>query len=439
MPGDTGVAHEAQGKERPLQAHPSEDVVLRKVTLRLIPFLVLLYLVAFLDRVNVGFAALTMNDAIGLSATAFGLGAGIFFIGYFLFELPSNLLLKRYGARKWIARIIVSWGLVSIGMAFVTGPVSFWVMRFLLGVAEAGFFPGMVLYLTYWFPNRVRGAVIGLFIIANPVATIIGAPLSTSLLGTNMFDLAGWQTMFIVEGLPAVILGIVAFFKLSDSPAQASWLSASEKQVLLKAVESDQQTSRHVSLRAGLVSADVWRLTLVYAGLMIGVYGFGFWAPQIIKSFGGLTNQQVGWILVIPYVCATVAMCLWGRHSDRSGERVWHLALPAPVAGAGFLYGSFSGNLHVSIFAFTLGAMGIYATLPVFWTLPTALLSGTAAAGGIAVINSFGNLSGYLGPVAIGWLKESTQGYAAGLSVIGFAMIFAGVFGLYAAHRCSKA
>lgn len=440
MPSDAVVAHEVPGKERDiLHTQSSENAVIRKVALRLLPFLVLLYLVAFLDRVNVSFAALTMNEAIGLSATAFGLGAGIFFIGYFLFELPSNLLLKRYGARKWIARIIVSWGLVSIAMAFVTGPTSFWVMRFLLGVAEAGFFPGMVLYLTYWFPNRVRGAIIGLFIIANPVATIIGAPLSTTLLGTNLFNLAGWQTMFIVEGLPAVILGIVAFCKLTDSPVQATWLSATEKEVLLRALERDRETSRHISLRAGLLSPDVWRLTLVYAGLMIGVYGFGFWAPQIIKSFGGLTNQQVGWLLVIPYACATVAMCLWGRHSDRSGERVWHLALPALLAGAGFLYGSFSGNLYASIAAFTFGAMGIYATLPVFWTLPTALLSGTAAAGGIAVINSFGNLSGYLGPVAIGWLKESTQGYAAGLSVIGLAMVFASVFGLYAAHRCSKA
>jgi ACS family tartrate transporter-like MFS transporter len=413
------------------QASREEAAVVRKVMWRLLPFLCLLYFVAYLDRVNVGFAALTMNQDLGLSATAFGLGAGIFFLGYFLFEVPSNFMLRRFGARVWIARIMLTWGVISIGMAFVTGTRSFLVLRFLLGVAEAGFFPGMIYYFTHWFPNRVRGGILGLFIIATPASTIIGAPLSTTLLGTSVFGLAGWQSMFIIEGVPAILLGFVTLLVLRDSPAKAAWLTDRERQTLERAIHRDELSGVQTSLRAGLASITVWRFALLYAALMVGVYGFGFWAPQIAKALGGLSNQQVGFVLIIPYACATLAMCLWARHSDRTGERTWHLALPAFLAAAGFLYGSFTDDVYLSIAAFTVGAIGIYATLPVFWTLPTSLLGGTAAAGGIALINSIGNLSGYFGPVIIGRLKDSTHGYAAGLLVIAASMAFAGILGFY--------
>jgi MFS transporter, ACS family, tartrate transporter len=414
---------------------PQEQAVVRKVALRLIPFLCLLYFVAFLDRVNVGFAALTMNTDIGLSASAYGVGAGIFFLGYFLFEVPSNLLLKRFGARRWIARIMVTWGVVSMSMAFVEGPTSFWILRFLLGVAEAGFFPGVILYLTFWFPGRVRGAMVGYFLLANPLTSVIGAPLCTALLDTSFFGLTGWQTMFIVTGLPAVLLGIVVFYKLCDSPAQARWLTDAERRVLEAAIARDQGARQHTSLREVFGSSRVWLLALLYFGLNLGVYGFGFWAPQMIKTLGDFTNRQTGLIAILPYACGALAMFVWGRHSDRMQERVWHLALPAALAASGFLIGSSTGNVPLSIAAFTVGAIGIFASLPVFWTLPTAMLTGTAAAGGIALINSIGTLSGYLGPVVIGRLKEATQSYSAGLAVIAAGMACSAVLALVFARQ----
>ena len=415
-----------------------ERTVVRKVAWRLLPFLCFVYFIAYLDRVNVGFAALTMNADLGLTATQFGFGAGIFFWTYFLFEVPSNFALQRFGARVWIARIMVTWGLISIAMAFVQGPVSFVTLRLLLGVAEAGFFPGMVLYLTYWFPSNVRAAVMGIFIIANPASTIIGAPLSTALLDTSIAGLKGWQTMFVIEGLPAVLLGFATLFVLSDSPAKAKWLAPRERGVLEQAVARDAAASTHSSWRDGLLSAEVWRFVAFYAALMMGVYGLGFWAPQIVKSFGSLSNQQVGFVLVIPYLCATIAMCLWARHSDRAGERTWHLVIPALIATAAFAYGSVTDNVYLAIAAFTFGAMGIYSQLPLFWTLPTAMLTGSAAAGGIALINSIGNLSGWLAPTLIGWLKDHTQGYAAGLLVIAGSMALAGIFGYVLSKPMSK-
>jgi ACS family tartrate transporter-like MFS transporter len=401
---------------------PEEHSVLRKTAWRLIPFLCLLYFIAFLDRVNVGFAALTMNQDIGLSASAYGIGAGIFFLGYFFFEVPSNLLLKRFGARRWIARIMVSWGIVSMAMACVQGPVSFWILRFLLGVAEAGFFPGMILYLTYWFPNRVRGAMVGYFLLANPLTSVLGAPLSTALLGSELFGLAGWQTMFIIEGIPAILLGIVVLFYLHDSPAEAKWLNADEKRVLISAIEREQQFAQHASLREGLTSRSVWLFGAIYFGMNLGVYGFGFFAPQIIKALGNFSVTQTGFVTAIPYACAALAMFLWGRHSDATGERVWHFSLAALMGACAFTIGSYSTNVYIAIAAFSLGAMGVLGAMPVFWTMPTALLTGTAAAGGIALINSIGTLSGYFGPVLMGKLKESTGSYTAGLTLIAVAM-----------------
>ena len=414
-----------------------ERAVVRKAMWRLLPFLVLAYFIAYLDRVNVGFAALTMNADLAITATAYGHGAGIFFIAYFLFEVPSNFALKRFGARVWIARIMITWGIISVGMAFITGPTSFYVMRFLLGVAEAGFFPGMILYLTFWFPNSVRAGILGLFIIANPASTIVGAPLSTSLMELSLFGLKGWQTMFILEGIPAILMGISVLYVLYDSPAKARWLSEREREVLENAVRRDEARSTHRSLRDGLASPLVLWFSLLYATLMMGVYGFGLWAPQIIKELGSLTNQQVGLVLIIPYACATVAMVLWGRHSDRTGERTWHLALPAAVGTVGFLMGSFAESFYVAVIGYTLGAIGIYGCLPLFWSLPTAFLGGTAAAGGIALINSIGNLSGYLGPSVIGKLKDVTQSYTAGMIVIAASLALASVLG-YVVGRKTK-
>jgi ACS family tartrate transporter-like MFS transporter len=410
-----------------------EEAVLKKAARRLIPFMGLLYVVSFLDRVNVSFAALTMNADIGLSASAFGMGAGIFFIGYFLFEVPSNLILHRIGARIWISRILVTWGLVSMAMAAVRGPSSFLLGRFLLGVAEAGFFPGMILYLTYWFPGPERGRIIGSFMLAVPIASAIGGPLSTMLLATSVFGLAGWQTMFLVEGLPAIVLGLVVMATLPDRPASAPWLSERERECLEALVARDDPAP--VSLADGLLSASVWRFACVYFGLVLGLYGFGFWAPQIIKSLGDLTNGQVGLISAIPYVLAAIAMVLWGRHSDATGERVWHVCLPAWLGAGGFLASATVTDPFLSLVALSFGAVGIYAALPVFWTLPTATLSGTAAAGGIALINSIGNLGGYMGPFAVGWLKDWTGGYAAGMLVLAGAMAGSGLVVLLTPRR----
>lgn len=420
------------------QRAPAERAVIAKAALRLIPFICLLYFVAFLDRVNVGFAALTMNQDIGLSASAYGLGAGIFFLGYFIFEVPSNLLLKRFGARRWIARIMVTWGLVCLAMAFVTGPVSFWILRFLLGVAEAGFFPGMILYLTFWFPNSVRGAMIGYFLLANPLSSVIGAPLSTALLGTQLWGLAGWQTMFIIESLPAIALGVAVLFWLSDSPAKAQWLNEDERRTLETAIAREQRPDQHAALRDAFASPQVWLFGLIYFGLNLGVYGFGFWAPQMIKSLGNFSNAQTGLVTILPYACGAVAMFLWGRHSDRTRERVWHIALPALLGATGFLIGSNTDNLWLAIASFSVGAIGIFGALPVFWTLPTAMLTGAAAAGGIALINSIGTLSGYLGPVVIGKLKEATSGYSAGLAVLAVSMAFSSVLSLIVGRRHAR-
>ena len=407
--------------------------MLRKAALRLIPFMGLLYLVSFLDRVNVSYAALTMNTDLGLSASAFGMGAGIFFIGYFLFEVPSNLILHRVGARTWIARILVTWGLVSMGMAMVSGPRSFLLARFLLGVAEAGFFPGMILYLTYWFPGPERGRIIGAFMLAVPISSVIGGPLSTALLETPLFGFSGWQTLFIVEGLPAVLLGAAVLLWLPDRPVSARWLNERERQCLESLLARDEPMPTR--LVDGLVSARVWLFAAIYFGLVLGLYGFGFWAPQIIKALGHLTNQQVGLVSAIPYLFAGAAMFLWGRHSDMTNERVWHVCAPACLGAAGFLASAIVTDPWLSLVALTCGAVGIYAALPVFWTLPTVALSGTAAASGIALINSVGNLGGYLGPYAVGWLKDWSGGYAAGMLFLSGALLMSGLLDLVSPSR----
>jgi MFS transporter, ACS family, tartrate transporter len=398
---------------------------LRKTAARLLPFLCLLYFISFLDRVNVGFAALTMNADLGLSAAAYGAGTGIFFLGYFLFEVPSNLILARVGARRWISRIMVSWGALTIASAFVTGPTSFWIVRFLLGVAEAGFFPGIVLYLTYWFPASMRGRIMGWFMVALPVSSVLGAPVSTWLLDHQILGLAGWQGMFVIEGIPAILLGVVVWMMLPDGPRDARWLSAGEAAAIERAVGVDHRDGRHEHPWDAARSPQVWHLALIYFGIVTGLYGFAFWGPQIIKTLAGATNQQTGLLTMLPYALAAVAMIFWGRSSDARQERRWHLILPILLGAAGFGLASFAqGNATLGLVAFTCAMMGIYAALPIFWTRPAAILTGAGAAAGIALVNAVGNLGGYLGPAAIGFLKNA-GGYTAGLGFLAAVLLAA--------------
>ena len=405
---------------------PLEQRTIAKVTSRLVPFLVLCYFVAYLDRVNVSFAALTMNKDIGLSASAFGFGAGIFFLAYFLFEVPSNLFLERVGARKWIARIMFTWGVISGAMAFVGGERSFYILRVLLGIAEAGFFPGIIFFLTLWFPAVYRARIIGYFMAAIPLSTVIGAPVSGLLLGMDgVAGLKGWQWLFILEAMPALVMSVAVFFYLTDRPADASWLEADERTWLVTRLHQEQrvrEAARQYSVKQALLDPKVWALSLVYFGAVATNYGLSFFLPQIVKAFG-VTNVQAGLIAALPYVVGVVAIVLWGRRSDRKLERRYHLAFPLLVAAGGIALSTALPDPTLKMAALSVAGFGIFGCLPVFWTFPTAFLSGAAAAGGIALINSIGNLAGFAGPYAMGRLKDLTGTYTAGLlslSAVGF-------------------
>jgi MFS transporter, ACS family, tartrate transporter len=407
-----------------------EARTIRKVSARLIPFLMICYFIAYLDRVNVGFAALTMNKALGLTATMFGFGSGIFFLTYFLFEVPSNLALDKFGARKWIARIMVSWGILSGLMAFIpdiaraTGlgnEITFYVIRALLGFAEAGFFPGIIFYLTLWYPSVYRGRIVGAFMAAIPLSSAIGSPISGMILGMNgVGGLDGWQWLFIIEAAPAVLLAFVTYFYLTDLPADADWLEPDERVWLadrLDAERRQREAAQKLSVLEVMRNPRVWALALVYFGLVACNYGVGFWLPQIIKAFG-LSNAATGWVTAIPYAIGAAFMVWYGYHSDATGERKGHTAVGLLIAAAGIAASTLTGNPALTIVAFTIGACGVFGTLPVFWTLPTAVLSGTAAAAGIAVINSIGNLAGFVGPYAMGWIKDATGSFTGGLLLI---------------------
>lgn len=410
------------------------SVVFKKITLRLIPFLALLYFVAFLDRVNVGFAALEMNADLGFSATVYGMGAGIFFIGYFIFEIPSNVILEKVGARRWIARIMVAWGFISGSMAFVQGETSFYILRFLLGVAEAGFFPGIILYLTYWYPQRYKARIVGAFMMAVPLSSVIGGPVSTALLGIEGFGLKGWQWLFILEALPAVVLGVVVWFYLDDGPSHANWLSEGERSQVVNLLEHENARKkgvRDLTLGATLLNPMVWALGLMYFGLMIGMYGFTLWVPQMIKSFENTGNFMTGLLTAVPSLCAAVAMYFWGLHSDRTGERRWHVFIPLLVGGVGLTSSALLADSPLlAMAALTVGAIGIYSALPGFWTFPTSMLTGAAAAGGIALVNSIGNLAGYFGPFAIGYMKDRTGSYRVGLIMMSAFMLISGILAM---------
>jgi MFS transporter, ACS family, tartrate transporter len=390
---------------------------MRKVRWRLLPLLILLYIVSYLDRINASFAALSMNRDLGLSQTAYGFGAGIFFLGYVLFEVPSNLILMRVGPRIWIARIMVSWGLVTCALALSVGPASFATLRCLLGVAEAGFFPGIILYLTYWFPQAHRARAVALFMLATPVAGLIGSPVSGWLLGLHsVFGLSGWQWLFVLEGLPAVALGVVVFFRLPSGPAEAAWLTEAERTALMAvlAAEGREIASRHLSsLRDGLVSPVVWLGGWVYFCVVVAMYGLVMWLPQIIAAdVSGAGTMNVSLLVMIAYACAMVGMVLIGASSDRFGERRWHVLGSLALCLLGMLVLAHASGLFWTVAGASLAAMGIWGALAPFWGLTTAFLSGPAAAVGIACINSFGNLGGFAGPFVVGYIKSRTGNFS---------------------------
>jgi ACS family tartrate transporter-like MFS transporter len=398
--------------------HVSQTTMAR-VRRRLIPFLFLLYVVAYLDRVNVGFAALDMNRDLGFSAAVYGLGSGIFFVSYTLLEVPSNLMLARVGAGLWIARIMLTWGLVSAAMAFVQDATTFYALRFLLGAAEAGFFPGIIYYLTQWFPARERGRAVALFMTGTAIAGVIGGPLSSGLLlldGT--WGLRGWQWLFVVEGLPAVLLAPIVWRQLNQLPATATWLRADERRWLVATLAAEQQSRPevHGTLRAAFASGRLWALATLYFCIVLAFYGVSFWMPQILQQLGTASSAVVALVSAVPYVAAAAAMAMVGRHSDATGERRWHVAGPALLGAAGFVMAAtVPTSMVLSLAALSLAAMGIWSTLGPFWALPTAFLTGRAAAGGVALVNSVGNIGGFVGPTLMGYMRDLTGTFAAGL------------------------
>lgn len=410
-----------------------EKRTLRKITWRIVPFIMILYLIAYIDRVNIGFAAITMKEDLGFTASVLGFGAGIFFLGYFLFEVPSNIILHKVGARLWITRVMVTWGIIAGGMAFVESSTSFYAMRFLLGVAEAGFFPGIILYLSYWFPARNRAGVIALFMAAAPIATAIGSPISAALLEMHgIMGLAGWQWMFLIEAVPAVILGVVVFFYMTDRPEKAAWLKPDEREWLVKTMQAEDANKggqQHHSILRGLANPRVLALALIYFGTSAGLYTLGIWAPQIIKELG-VSSMTVGLLNAIPPIISVVAMILWSRHSDKTNERTWHVALACLTAALGLAIAASTGSMFGLIAALTIVNVGISCSKPPLWSMPTVFLSGAAAAAGIATINSIGNLGGFAGPAMIGWVKDQTGSFAGGLYFVAGLLILSTVLTL---------
>ncbi|MDF0605860.1 MFS transporter [Neisseriaceae bacterium TC5R-5] len=404
-----------------------EDQVYRKIGWRLVPLIMLCYVVAYLDRVNVGFAKLQMSVDLGFSETIFGLGSGIFFLGYFLFEVPSNLALNRFGAKLWIARIMITWGILSAGFAFVESAPAFYIMRFLLGAAEAGFYPGIILYLTYWYPSHRRAKVIALFMSAIPLSGIFGNPLSGWIMDSfaGHAGWAGWQWMFIIEAVPAVLMGLIVLRYLDDNVAKVGWLSDEEKQVVSQAIAAEEK-QKDVGTSAFSAFADprVWFMCLIYFCFVMGQYGLTFWMPTFIKSTGISGNLTIGLLSAIPFLVAIVAMNLFGRSADKHRERRWHLVMPASMGAIGFVIAaSFPHNTPLSLLALSMAAAGVLTCAPLFWSLPTAFLSGTAAAAGIAIINSVGNLSGFVSPFLVGFLKDLTGSNAISMYVLASCLI----------------
>ena len=421
----------------------SEQHVVKKVSIRLIPFMFLLYIVAYLDRVNVSYAALQMNDALGFSAEIYSIGAGIFFIGYFLFEVPSNLIMHRVGARVWMARILITWGVISASMMFVSGKTSFYALRFLLGVAEAGFFPGMILYLTYWFPARTRGRAVARFMTALAISGAIGGPISGVILDrmNGISGLAGWKWLFLLEGIPAVLLGFVTLLFLPDGPEKASWLKGEEKKWISTTLEDERKamaSDGHHSVRDALRSGRVWTFAAIYFSLIMSFYGVTFWLPQIVKAFAGTSNLGVGLISAIPYLVAAVGMVFISKSSDFTGERRLHVALSALAGAMGLVAAGLLQNPVLELAALSVSAVGIWGTLGPFWALSSESLAGTGAAAGIAAINSIGNLAGFLGPYLVGWIRDHTGSFAIPLIALAMFPLIGAVVTSLSRHSTSR-
>ncbi len=413
------------------QGAPSafEDLTYKKVAWRIMPLLMICYIVAYLDRVNVGFAKLQMLGDLGFSEAVYGLGAGIFFFGYFIFEVPSNIIMHKVGARVWITRIMITWAIISGACMYVSTPTSFYIMRFLLGLAEAGFFPGIILYLTYWFPSARRSKIVCTFMAAIPLAGLIGGPLSGWIMETvaGAYGLKGWQWMFVLEAIPAVFLAVIVFCRLDDSIQKAKWLTNEEKALLQAGIEQDQKDKvDHGSFLALLKDGRLWLAIVVYFCVVMGQYGLTFWLPTLIKTAGITGVLNIGLFTTIPYGAAVIAMITIGRLSDKKRERRWHLVVPIYMGVIGLVGSALAGTTHteIAVAFLTLAAAGVLSCAPLFWALPTSFLTGGAAAAGIAAINSVGNLSGFAAPFLIGAIKDSTGSSNIGLYVIaGFLVV----------------
>lgn len=400
---------------------------MRVLTWRLVSFLFLLYIVAYLDRINLGFAALQMQQQLGFTDSMYGLGAGIFFAGYFLFQVPSNLVLVKVGARRWIAVLMVTWGIVSACMSLVQGPRSFYALRFLLGAAEAGFFPGVILYLKTWFPARARARTVAMFMTAAPLSGVVGGPLSGALLGLHSRgNIAGWQWMFLLEGFPAILLGGLTWIYLVDSPSLAPWLPPEQKRWLLQTLDREHDETLKAPGAGALQFWPIFILTLVYFGLNTVSYGISLWLPNLIKSLSGMSNLKIGVLSAIPYIAAAVAMVIVGLHSDRTGERRWHTAAPALAGACALAMAAHSHSVSGMVAFISVAVLSVFSMMGPFWAMPTALMSGTAAAAGIAVINSVGNLGGFFGPYMIGVVRNSTGSFKGGLLVVASALALSG-------------
>jgi MFS transporter, ACS family, tartrate transporter len=411
--------------------YSAEEKTIRKIYWRILPLLVLCYIVAYLDRINVGFAALGMNRDLGLSPTMYAFAGGIFFIGYLIFEIPSNWVIEKVGARVWISRIMITWGIVSACMALVRTPTHLYVMRFLLGVAEAGFWPGLILYLTRWFPRRYRNRVVGSLFLGLPVSFVIGAPFSGWLMSlSDGLGLKMWQWLFVAEGIPAVVLGLCCLRLLSDHPAKAGWLSSEECQWLTRTLEAEaaemrlKSTTIHGSFSSALFNGRVWVTGLAYVAINAGAYGISLWLPQIIKTFGG-GNFHVGLLAAIPYAVATVSIVWWTRHADMKREQRWHAVIPCLVGALGLAASALTSDPYLAMAAFAVATAGVLTSMPILWGVATLSLTGPAAASGIAMVNSIGQFGGFGGPFLVGAVREATHSFTAGMVALSACLLLA--------------